>query len=383
MPSPILLLHSSSGGYGADRQLYVLATELDRERFVPLVVLPEAGALADRLTAAGIELHYSPLAALRRRLLRGGAALETMRLLRENRRELGALARRRGVALVHSNVSTLLAGQAVAEDAGVPHVMHVREIFDGTGGAISDLLWPLYRRHLERAQALVCVSSAVARQFNGSARARVVYDGLARPLALPPRADSRAALGIAADAFVVAVIGRISDWKGQGVFVRALAEPALDEIGAIGVLAGEAAPDQQHHHRAVEDLARGLELGDRLRHVGFRDDIGPILAAADVVAVPSVFHDPLPQAAIEAAAAGVPVVATDRGGLPEIIRDGTTGRIVEAGDHVALAGALRALADDPDRARRLGLAASADVSARFSTQRMIEQVQECYERLIA
>jgi glycosyltransferase involved in cell wall biosynthesis len=383
MAFPILLLHSSSGGYGADRQLYVLATELDRERYAPLVVLPEAGPLADRLATAGIELHYSPLAALRRRLLRGGAALETMRLARENRRELGALARRRGVALVHSNVSTLLAGQAVAEDVGVPHVVHVREIFDGTGGRMSDLLWPLYRRRLERADALVCVSVAVARQFNGSVSARVVYDGLARPIALPPRAHSRQSLDIGADAFVAAVIGRISDWKGQHVFVRALAEPQLEEIGAIGLLAGDAAPDQEHHHRAVVDLAHRLSLGDRLRHVGFWDDIGPILAAADVVVVPSVFQDPLPQAAIEAAAAGVPVVATDRGGLPEIILDGRTGRIVEAGDHVALAAALRDLADDPGLARRLGRAAAADVSARFGSERMIEQVQGCYERLIA
>jgi glycosyltransferase involved in cell wall biosynthesis len=347
------------------------------------VVLPEPGLLADRLTEAGIEIHYTPVAALRRRLLRGEGALETMRLVTRNRRELGALARRRGVALVHSNMSTLLAGQAVADEAGVSHVVHVREIFDGTGGRLGNRLWPLYRRRLERADALVCVSMAVARQFNGSAGTRVVYDGVARPLALPPRSESRRELDIAAEAFVVAVTGRISDWKGQQVLVRALAEQQLAEIGAVGVIAGDAAPDQAHHERSLLELARRLELGDRVRLVGFRDDIGSILAAADVVAVPSVFEDPLPQAAIEAAVAGLPVVATDRGGLPEIIRDGSTGRVVPAGDHAALADALRDLADDPDRARRLGRAAAADVSARFSSRRMVEQVQECYERLIA
>jgi glycosyltransferase involved in cell wall biosynthesis len=351
-------------------------------RFAPIVVLPEPGPLADRLAEAGIELHYTPVAALRRDLLRGGRALSTFRLLARNRRELGALAKAKRIALVHSNMSTLLCGQAVADEARAAHVVHVREIFQGTGGYLGNVLWPLYRRLLERADALVCVSTAVAQQFNGATDTRILHDGVARPVELPSRAQARQHLSIPPDAFVVAVTGRISDWKGQHVLARALAEPQLEAIGAIGLLAGDAAPGQEHFERALVDLARRLELGNRLRLLGFRDDVATILAAADVVAVPSVFEDPFPQSALEAAAAGLPVVATDRGGLPEIIRDGSTGRIVRAGDHVALAAALRDIADDPRRARELGTAAAADVAARFSSKRMIEQVQECYERLI-
>jgi glycosyltransferase involved in cell wall biosynthesis len=383
MATPILLLHSSAGGYGADLQLYALATQLDPARFTPLVVVPEPGPLAERLAAAGIAVHHAPLAALRRRLLRGGDAAKTVRLLARNRHELGVLAREWGVAVVHSNTSILLAGQAVADRAGVPHIVHVREIFRGTGGWRGELLWPLYRRHLERADILACVSVAVARQFKRSANARVLYDGVARMVTLPPRADCRCELQIAPDRFVVAVTGRVSDWKGQHVLLRALAQPPLEEIGAIGLIAGDAAPGQERYERILVDLARRFDLGDRVRFVGFRDDIGTILGAADVVAVPSVFHDPLPQAAIEAAVVGVPVVVTDRGGLPEIIHDGRTGRVVPAGDPVVLADALRELADDPQQTRRLGRAALADISARFSSERMVHEVEACYERLIA
>ena len=92
--------------------------------------------------------------------------------------------------------------------------------------------------------------------------------------------------------------------------------------------------------------------------LGFQSDLAGLLGAADAVAVPSTRPDPFPNAALEAAAAGVPVVAAAHGGLPEMLRDGETGLLVEPGDPAALARALRSLADDPDRARRLGAAAA-------------------------
>ena len=109
-----------------------------------------------------------------------------------------------------------------------------------------------------------------------------------------------------------------------------------------------------------------LGLGERLRMLGFEDDLDRLLGAVDAVAVPSTRPDPFPNAALEAAAAGVPVVAAAHGGLPEMVRDGDTGLLVEPGSARALASALRSLADDPARAAALGTAAAADVTSRFS-----------------
>jgi glycosyltransferase involved in cell wall biosynthesis len=261
-------------------------------------------------------------------------------------------------------------------------LVHVREIFHGTGGHAGDLLWPLYRRRLEQADVLACVSTAVARQFNGSAHARVLYDGVARTLTLPSREAARRDLGIASHTFVVGMTARISDWKGQHVLVRALAEPPLAAVGAIGLLAGDAAPGQERYERDLVHLAHELGLGERLRLLGFRDDIATVLAAADAVAVPSVYEDPLPQSALESAALGLPIVATPRGGLSEIVRDRETGLLVPPGDHRALAAGLRLLADDPERARELGAAAATDVRARFDTRRMLAKLESWYQELI-
>ena len=374
MAETILFLQSSAERYGADRQLLALASGLDRQRFTPVAVLPERGELAALLEDAGVEVATADLAILRRAELGPRSA---WRILRSDLSELEALARERGAALVHSNTSVIVSGQGLADRIGVPHVLHVREIYPRV-----PLAWPLWRRRLLAADRLLCVSRAVAAQFPASERVAVVHDGLPR---VPSRADrvaARAAIGIDATTFAVAVLGRLSAWKGQDVLARALAEAPLESIGAIGLLAGTAWPGAERPVAELERLRDRLGLGDRLRTLGFEDDLATLLGAVDAVAVPSTRPDPFPNAALEAAAAGVPVVAASHGGLPEILRDGETGVLVEPGDPAALASALRALADDPDRARAIGAAAAADVAARFSAERMLAAVQAQYDSLL-
>ena len=379
----VLFIQSSSGGYGADRQLRVLVEGLDRARFAPLVVLPEEGELAAPLREAGIPIHIEPLAVLRRDHLQGRSLRDTIARYRRNVRVLGELARAHQARIVHSNTSLVLCGQAVADQAGAAHVISVREIYEQTGGRTGALAWPVLRRGLLRADALACVSQACANQFGGSERAFVLHDAVPRGLSPPGRKAARDALGLERDGFIAAVVGRISDWKGQEVFARALAEKPLAEIGACGILAGEAAPGQRHFERRLESLRSELRLGDRLRFLGFREDVETIFGAADALVVPSTYEEPFPNVALEGGAAGLPVVGTTTGGQGEIIRDGTTGRLVPPRDHRALAIALRELADDPGHARRLGEAAAADVAERFGRERIAAQLQECYDRLLA
>jgi glycosyltransferase involved in cell wall biosynthesis len=226
------------------------------------------------------------------------------------------------------------------------------------------------------------VSWAVAGQFGADPRARVVYDGLAIDARRAPREAARAALGLPGDAAVIAVLGRISDWKGQDLLVRALATEELRDRGAIGLIAGEPWPGAEERRERVLALARRLHVEDRLALVGFREDVETVYGAADVVAVPSTAPDPLPNAALEAAAAGCAVVAAAHGGLPEIIRDRETGRLFRAGDGPALAAVTAALLDDADERDRLGAAAAADVRARFDPARLIAEVQSLYDAVI-
>jgi glycosyltransferase involved in cell wall biosynthesis len=292
---------------------------------------------------------------------------------------LGRVARSRGVALVHTNTSVTLGGAAAARMAGIPHVWHVREIYAGF-----ERWWPAYRRLLLTAQALPCVSRAARDQFEGAPAARVIHDGLAIVPHRAPRAEARAALGLPVDALVAAVLGRVSGWKGQDMLVRALAEPPLrDDPRVVALVAGGPWRGEVRHQRELHELAARLGVASRLFDVGFRDDVNTVYGAADLVVVPSKQPDPLPNAALEAAAAGCCVVASNHGGLPEILRDHETGRLVPPGDPVALAGVIAELAAAPAERERLGAAAAQDVARRFATGRMLSEIQALYDRLLA
>jgi glycosyltransferase involved in cell wall biosynthesis len=378
-PRLVLYLHSSSGRYGADRQLHAIATGLDPSRYRALVVLPDHGDLAADLRHAGIEVLVRPLAVLRRSLMSPRGVSRVAAAWAADAGGLGRVARHHAVSLVHTNTSVTLGGAAAARLAGVPHVWHVREIYAGF-----ERWFPAYRRLLLTADALPCVSWATCRQFDGAAAARVVPDGLAVDGPAPDPAPSRAALGVSQAREVVAVLGRISGWKGQDVLVRALAEPPLRRRpGLVAVVAGDPWHGEQRHLRELLELARRLGVADRVAHVGFRPDVEHVYGAADVVVVPSKQPDPLPNAALEAAAAGCCVVACDHGGLPEILSDGVTGVLVAPRDPAALADALARLLDDPARRRALGAAAAADVRARYAPARLLGEVQDLYDELIA
>jgi glycosyltransferase involved in cell wall biosynthesis len=271
---------------------------------------------------------------------------------------------------VHTNTSVTLGGAAAARIAGIPHVWHVREIYAGF-----ERWFPAYRRLLLTADALPCVSKAACEQFDADPAAFTIYDGLAVAPGRAPRDAARKALGVPRDALVVAVLGRISGWKGQDIAVRALAHLPPD---AVLLIAGQPWRGEERHLRELRRLADSHGLADRVVLAGFVEDVSLVYGAADVIAVPSKQPDPLPNAALEAAASGCCVVASAHGGLPEILRDGDTGLLVPPRDPEALAAAIAGA----DR-ERLGAAAAADVAQRFDPERMLTEVQQLYDRLLS
>ena len=333
-------------------------------------MLPDHGELAATLRQSGIEVQVRPLAVLRRSLMSPSGVSRVAAAWATDAGGLGRMARKRGIALVHTNTSVTLGGAAAARVAGVPHVWHVREIYAGF-----ERWFPTYRRLLLTADVLPCVSAATCEQFEADPAALTVHDGLAIAPQRTERGVARKALGLPADGPVFAVLGRISGWKGQDVAIRALAQ--LDGDWRL-LIAGQPWRGEERHLRELWALAHTHGVADRVVHAGFVGDVAQVYGAADVIAVPSKQPDPLPNAALEVAAAGCCVVASDHGGLPEILRDDETGLLVTPNDPVALAHAIAGA----DR-ERLGAAAAADVPQRFSPERMLGQIQALYDTVLS
>lgn len=144
----------------------------------------------------------------------------------------------------------------------------------------------------------------------------------------------------------------------------------MQHVDGDTLIAGEAWPGQERHAHALMPF-------HRVHTAGFTDP-GLVYGAADVVVVPSTAPDPLPNAAMEAAAAGCCVVAANHGGLPEIITDRETGRLFPPGDQQALTRILNELRDAPLERRSLGEAAWRDARQRFDPARMRREVDAVY-----
>ena len=174
----------------------------------------------------------------------------------------------------------------------------------------------------------------------------------------------------------VATMSRLVAMKGVDLFLRALAEASRSVNGLRGIVIG----DGEERPR-LEKLAQELGLERRVAFVGTLPDPASLLSLCRIFVFPVMGLEGLGLSALEAMALGLPVVATKVGGLTDAVEHGYSGFLVPPGDATAMAKRLRQLIDDPELAKRMGVAAHAAVKDRFSLERMLEQVAEIYREV--
>lgn len=188
----------------------------------------------------------------------------------------------------------------------------------------------------------------------------------------------RASLGIAADAPVVGFVGRFTRDKGIGELLAAFEAVSAQVPGARLLLVG----DFEAGDPVPEAVARRLGEHPGVVRSGFVADTAPYFGAMDVLAFPSL-REGFPNVPLEAAAAGLPVVAVRATGSVDAVVDGETGALVEPGDAAALAGALARYLRDPALRRRHGAAGQARVRERFAPERVWSGLLDHYRGLLA
>jgi glycosyltransferase involved in cell wall biosynthesis len=190
------------------------------------------------------------------------------------------------------------------------------------------------------------------------------------------RGESRRVLGIGPDRFAVGWIGRMTGVKRTDDVLRAFRRLRDRGVDACLCMIGDG-PDRP----AVERRAHELGLMHDTVFLGYQEEVAPFYAAFDAMILPSI-NEGTPVSAIEALAAGRPVVATRVGGVPDVVREGEDGFLVEPGDVDALADRLARLAADPELRKRLGAAGRARVVPRYSVERLVDDIDLLYRSLL-
>ncbi len=185
-----------------------------------------------------------------------------------------------------------------------------------------------------------------------------------------------AELAVPAGVPVVTMIAALRSRKGHAAALRAWVT-VLQSVPEARLLLVGAGPE---HDRLLR-LAGELGILERVVFAGMRTDVPRLLRASSLVVLPSE-HEALPTTLIEAAACGVPVVATDVDGIPEVVIDGETGLLVPPGDEPALARDVTALLEDHSRRASMGQNARAMAEDRFNARRWAERLYEVYEQVV-
>jgi glycosyltransferase involved in cell wall biosynthesis len=184
-------------------------------------------------------------------------------------------------------------------------------------------------------------------------------------------ASVRRELGLGREKLVVSV-ARLDEEKGGSVLLRAI---SLLDADAHLALVGEG-----EREAAWRALAARLGIGARVHFLGLRNDVEQILAASDLVVVPSQWQEAFGLAVVEGMAAGKPVVVTESGAMPQIVGD--AGLVVPRHDAVAMAEALQRVLSDETLARRLSLRARRRAEERYAMDRYVDRTVEVYLRLL-
>jgi len=292
---------------------------------------------------------------------------------------------RERVDILHTN--SMLAhfyGALAARLARIACLWHVQDIVDDRQ------LFGILKKVLNFVggllpQRIVVVSRPVAEMFDSRASCKVrrIHNGtdVTRYSSNGAGERIRRELSIGLQDPVVGIVGRIVHWKGHQDFLQA-ARQVHEQIPQCRFLVvGNASFGSRAYERRIRELANELGLEGVVIFAGFRSDVPKLIAAMDVVVNASRLPDPLPLSVIEAMACGKPVVATNAGGIPEMVVSGVTGTLVPMKDAVALGRAMVDLVQAPKRRQAMGKAGRKRVEEFFTIDRFVQEMSQEYLEL--
>ena len=383
MKNLVFLSHTGRLG-GAERCLHSLLKRLPSDRFRPLAIVPETGELHSAMSDLGIPVEVLPLkfiadgtASLSRFMPGADARIASVKQVIE----------RHSADVVVTNTSTILEGALAARASGVPHVWHVLELLSADPALHPPLpldVW--YRLMLSLADRVVAVSSSVRDellQFESACspaadKVQVIHSGVETRTPNPAAGQKQRYFGVADDVPVVLYAGLFSRRKGLLDLAAAASNVVRRVPGTLIVLVGRFPEADDAELNRV--LKRSHRSGS-IRQMGWRDDVPELMAAADIVVVPS-WSDPLPLVVLEAMSLGTPVVATESGGCSEMIVAGETGLLVPPRSPVLLGEAICTLIDGgPDLRRRMGESGRARQRELFHHERCTAQFADLLSKL--
>ncbi len=400
----VLVVEASSGGVvgGSLTGFVHLFRGLDRSRVSPVLALYEEKSIESEIAALDIPVFHirrqrlpKEHALLKSESYRKAKAIGAVRSLLRTARQsarliaeevpaalrLARVVRSEKIDVIHlgngvrANFDGILAGAMT----GVPVICHVKgfEKYSGRERWGARRLFSLVS--MTEAIAAHCRDNGIVARDN-----RVIYDAVDLEWLKPKRSSGqvRDELGVGSNQPLLLISGNIQEWKGQAVLVEALGLIAADHPDVVCLMAGGVHRAGESYASAMLERIESLGLVSRVRLLGFRDDVPDLINAVDIVVHASVRPEPFGRVILEGMLAGKLVIATEAGGVVELIENEATGRLVPPGDAPALAACLAASLSTPKRTIEIGERAKDWASHKFSLEGHVEGMTALYEQSV-
>ncbi len=370
-----LFIAHSGDGYGANRSLLDILCGLDRDRFELYLIAGSRGFVTEKAAASGIPVYIERFRRWTRIQWYSPALLNFFVNVFSAIR-IAILARRLNIALIYTNTGGVLSGALAARLAGIKHIWHVRE-------AVSER--PFEFKIIDRLSDLIIANSQATRERFAEAvqpKIKVVYNDFQVPpkMDIKERAAAKSRAGFN-DQIILTIVGNIYEKKGQKEAVMAMPEILKRFPRTKLVIVGQSYGHTHQYESEVRGLISSLHISENVLMLGFKENMSEIYGFTDILLVASQ-HEAFGRAIVEAMLHQVPVVATNVGGIPEIIEHGKTGVLLKDCDPHSIAQGVIHLLENPGERATMAEAGRDSVAGRFAMAKTISEIEKYLVKVV-
>lgn len=374
----ILFIHQSAELYGSDKTLLYLVANLDKNKFFPIVILPNEGPLKVELEKENVKVIIAPVLKLYRKMFTPSNLLKFFNDYFKGTKTIKAIKKQHKIDFIYSNTLAVLLGFFYCFFHKTKHIWHIHEIIESP-----TIFTKFFRFFLNNSTNSVLIhnSIATANFWKCKGKTQVIWNGIATfpKIKTEEKETIRKTILNANTEIVFALVGRISRWKGQMLLLDSFHELIKTHQNIKLVYIGSAPPNQEHFLDALKEKIAGYDLTKNVEIIPFQENINQLWQSIDIAVVPSTEPEPFGLVAIEAMFAKKPVVAANHGGLMEIVVNNETGFLVEPNNKMALKEALEKLINNPELRATFGEKGLQRASENFSIENYVRKIQDILE----
>jgi glycosyltransferase involved in cell wall biosynthesis len=373
----ILFIHQSSELYGSDKTLLLLLKSIDKQKFLCTVVLPTQGPLKEELDLIGIKVIIAPVLKLHRNIFRLKFAILFYKDFFSSLSTLKKLHKENKFDLVYSNTLAVLAGAFFAKKYKIKHIWHVHEIIEHP----KLIAWIYPKLLYYFSNLIICNSEATkqnidSREKNNSQKTIVIYNGIdIYDSEKQPYLHKSGLVYLESD-IIITLVGRINRMKGHHWLLKTFSEYFKDFKNVKVLIVGSPVKNQEFYLHNIERYIVSNNLSETVKIIPFTTNLNAIWSITDIAVMPSTEKESFGLVALEAMMAKKPVVASNHGGLTEIVVDSKTGFLVEPNNIVDLKEALEKLINNPELRNTFGENGFKRAVENFSVQNYVSKIED-------